>query len=654
MSGSSIFSNVKVDAFWGEEDTETVEEYLDKIRVAIDEKEHKEGKESVPEKPRTGITGTVWFNVAVQIMTLLNTLAMGLEADQPEWTDVWMVCENIFTAGFFTEMIIKIYCLRWRYFKDKANWLDGFLTMMGVADCWILSVIPVTGGNHADLQSLSILRILRLLRLARVLKLARSFKPLVLVIQGVLQAVFTTVYVFALLIFIFYVFAMFLTEHMGRQKDTSVYPGFETDIDIINQSSLMVDFNPYLYFGSMAASMFTLFNMAILAEWNEVVRPIALKQPAYVLVFLVFGLLVAFGVMNVMIGVIVDSVIAESKKIDQEFRSHTQKERIKVLEKLQILMHEMDTDGDGCVSIDELGKSSDAFSLFSELVATVDLPTGWSDKELMHMLDNSGDGVLQKAEFAKSFYRLMETDDFQQLCIIQASINQVKNLVRTGHRDLKARMDKVERRLEQSQTETRPASQKKSQAHRATHGKDMKQNSPDEFEVQTRDAEMAEVAFRELRERIERISHEQLMETLDAAFVAMSSYGSKLQSCVKLDHERQRIPPFSIEHNDDAMTQASKTNVFSQDGRGSGDFDARSLTPPKTATGKRLPHIESLDEPAPHIEALDESSSACKDSSSQLSDCLDLSADRSGLDHAVGQHCSISNTEGTRSPVVVL
>mmetsp|Transcript_143770 Transcript_143770/g.253991 ORF Transcript_143770/g.253991 Transcript_143770/m.253991 type:complete len:849 (-) Transcript_143770:117-2663(-) len=502
------------------------------------------------------IVGSMWFNILVNSMTTINTLQMGLEADHPDWTTTWTISENVFTAGFFLEMIVKLAVLRCNYFRDKANWLDGGLTLLGIIDCWIL---PLFGGA-ADLQSLSVLRILRLMRLARIVKLVRSFKPFVLVIQGVIQAIATTVNVFVLLIFIFYVFAIFLTEHCGR-VDPDIYPGYSMEEEVIDEQELMVNYNPYLCFGSMATSMLTLFNMAIMAEWAEIVKPIAYKQgPAFIAVFIVFAMLVAFGVMNVMIGMIVDSVVAESRRLDEDFRSKEKQFKLRNLEKVQRLLEDMDTNHDQAIDIGELTDAMKSSEDLHSLLRTINLPCAWSPQELLDMLDNSGDGELQKAEFTTSFFRLLDSDDFQQICIMQASINQVKHLVRGVTDTINQKFEVMERDICSVKSSLRPAegaalvaadttvSEKAAsepcsepgeqhfsmQCKEHAKGVDLSNNELTGFTdgvCKELKQTIEQISHKELADTIEHVSHKQLTETLDAAYTVMKeSFRKELAS----------------------------------------------------------------------------------------------------------------------------
>ena len=102
----------------------------------------------------------------------------------------------------------------------------------------------------------------------------------------------------------------------------------------MDDSDVIASFNPYMSFGSMGRSMLTLFNIAILAEWGEVVRPISEKQPLMMALFILFVLFVCYGVMNVIIGMIVESVTHHASEL-QTF--HDEQELTVKLSKLEEL-----------------------------------------------------------------------------------------------------------------------------------------------------------------------------------------------------------------------------------------------------------------------------------------------------------------------------
>jgi len=59
------------------------------------------------------------------------------------------------------------------------------------------------------------------------------------------------------------------------------------------------------------------------------------------------------------------------------------------------------------------------------------------------MLDNDGDGDLAHDEFLTSLYRLMTCGPFQQTCVLQMGINDLKSLVKKSHKETYRRLDMI-------------------------------------------------------------------------------------------------------------------------------------------------------------------------------------------------------------------
>lgn len=400
-----------------------VEESFDRLQKELsasvsDQKEENETA-ATPFVLRTGFTSFICC------MVVLNTAVMGFEADYPDF-GLWIVFEHIFTAAFFLEMVCKIASLRIEYFHDKWNFLDGGLALLAAMDTWVLAFV----GKEVDLQSLSVLRVLRMARLIRVLRLVKQFKRFVLIIAGVVDAIRTTLWVACVLGLAIYVCAIFCVVYIGR-SGADLYPGFTKSAEEIDAFEIMENFNPFLSFGSMARSMLTLFNIAILAEWSEVIRPIAEKQPHMVVFFIMFVLFVTFGVMNVIIGMIVDNVMNNAQKMQMVNEQKEHERRWHIFEEIKELVWEMEHE-ENFISLEELSKNMEKGRL-KALLAQVNLPQGTTPEELYNVLDENGDGSLSCAEFIQSFYRLIQNDDFQRNCMFQMGIHHVKRMIREIH-----------------------------------------------------------------------------------------------------------------------------------------------------------------------------------------------------------------------------
>lgn len=373
------------------------------------------------------------FKLTIGLAVLANTIQMGMEADRPEWSDTWFVFENIFTSLFFAEMVVKLGFLRFHgYFMDYWNWLDASLVMLSVVDTWILTLV---GDVIAfDMQNLSILRIFRLFRLVRVLKLVKGVRRFVLVIRGVLDAIQATFWVSGVMMLAIYIAAIFCVGILG--KPTGAYPGYSEDEAEIDATDLMMDFNPHLFFGSIGASMLTLFNVVILAEWSEIVRPIMIKQPYLVVFFVAFITFTTFGVMNVIIGMIVENVMSNARAFESDEAAEELKRKLQTLDQIQTMWGSLAQDHDGRVTADVLAECMlDKKSTMRQLLSQVDLPRGFSPSELMFMLDCNGDGGLNQNELIEGMYRLIDSGPFQSICLVQKGINELKVVLREVQQD---------------------------------------------------------------------------------------------------------------------------------------------------------------------------------------------------------------------------
>lgn len=363
-----------------------------------------------------------YFHTIIGGLVLLNTLMMGVEIDNQEWETFWIVNEYFFTGAFLVEMVLKMFFLRLRgYFGDRGNWLDFSLVILSLADLWVLPLI----GSSVDLRSLTILRMLRLVRLVRGLRLLKHMKQLVLIVAGVRDAIRSTLWVGLLLGLVVYIFSIFCVGYIGKSRDRTDYPGYTQDRDEWDNTENMQEFNPDEAFGNMPRAMFTLFNLAIQAEWPEIVRPILIKQPHLVPVFIIYMMFVPFCVMNVIIGLIIESVMSNVSNMQRESAELERERKLRTLGQIEATVLHLDDNGDGMIDFEELAKRFSGEQM-QTLLDQIALPRGMSCSEVLRMLDNDGDGALQVEEFVKAFFRLVDNDEFQRSCMVQLGMNEMK------------------------------------------------------------------------------------------------------------------------------------------------------------------------------------------------------------------------------------
>ncbi len=211
---------------------------------------------------------TPLFQKVVIGLIILNAITLGLETSDSimaQWGGLLHVVDTALLWIFTAEIAFRIYAFRGRFFRDP--W--GLFDIIVVAIAWA----PATG-------ALSVLRALRVLRVLRLISAVPSMRHVVEAMLAALPGMGSIVLLMGL---IFYVFGVMATKLYG---------------DILPER-----------FGSLGLTLYTLFQMMTLESWSEAnVRPILAVQPLAWMFFVPFILIATFVVLNLFIGVIVDSI----------------------------------------------------------------------------------------------------------------------------------------------------------------------------------------------------------------------------------------------------------------------------------------------------------------------------------------------------------
>ena len=207
------------------------------------------------------------FQRAVIALILLNAVTLGLETwgtVMADWGGLLRAADRALLWLFTAELSLRIYAFRGRFFRDPWGIFD--LVVVGIA--WMPAAGP-----------LAVLRALRVLRVLRLISVVPSLRTVVEAMLAALPGMGSIVLLMGL---IFYVSAVMATKLFGA--------GMEE------------------HFGSLGASLFTLFQLMTLDDWANIVKPAMEQHPWALLFFLPFILIATFVVLNLFIGVIVESI----------------------------------------------------------------------------------------------------------------------------------------------------------------------------------------------------------------------------------------------------------------------------------------------------------------------------------------------------------
>lgn len=234
------------------------------------------------------------FRTVITTLILINAVVLGLDtapsvmAKHGSWL---RLVDNAILLVFVAELLLKLIAYRLRFFASGWNIFD-FL-VVGV------SLAPAT-------SNLSILRALRVLRVMRLLSVVPSLRR---VVEALIKSLPGMGAITAVLCLVFYVGAVLSTKLFGAEFDA--------------------------WFGTIGRSMYTLFQIMTLESWSMgIVRPVMDVYPHAWTFFVPFIFLTSFMVLNLFIGIIVNSLhllqdvqIADEMHVEAE-RAHGERDKI--------------------------------------------------------------------------------------------------------------------------------------------------------------------------------------------------------------------------------------------------------------------------------------------------------------------------------------
>merc|ERR1719335_1908056 len=113
----------------------------------------------------------------------------------------------------------------------------------------------------------------------------------------------TLFWVSVLLVLFIYVVAIFMTMQVGH--NTEVYGDYK---------ALSGGWDHEEYFGTVGRSMYSLFQIMTLESWSStIVRHVLSNQPSMAIFILMFVLSATFGLLNLVVGVIVENTLTAAR-----------------------------------------------------------------------------------------------------------------------------------------------------------------------------------------------------------------------------------------------------------------------------------------------------------------------------------------------------
>jgi hypothetical protein len=283
------------------------------------------------------------FNIGVGVIITINAIVLGLETDWGQ--EKFLIFEHIFGVFFTSEMLMRISQLGiGGYIRKGSNSFDCLLVCTGDFDLWISPFLS-HGKTTKGSGTAKAMKLLRMFRVMRIIRLFKMFRELQIILEAFVKALNTVMWVGLLTLIINYVFAVFITQTIG--KNASLW---EDDTLLIEQ-----------WFGTIGNSMRTLFIIITLAQWDQIALVVSHKVNGLAVFCVAIGYitLTAFTMVSLITGIISEELVGAQKDDDEHKLEQVEKGKLELAEHVKTLLQSFDEDGNGSLSELEVRQALD-------------------------------------------------------------------------------------------------------------------------------------------------------------------------------------------------------------------------------------------------------------------------------------------------------
>ncbi|XP_039937290.1 voltage-dependent T-type calcium channel subunit alpha-1G isoform X16 [Hirundo rustica] len=288
------------------------------------------------------------FDHVVLVIIFLNCITIAMERPkiEPHSAErIFLTLSNyIFTVIFLTEMTVKVVALglcfgEKAYLKSSWNVLDGVLVLISVID---ILVSMVSDSGTKILGMLRVLRLLRTLRPLRVISRAQGLKLVVETLMSSLKPIGNIVVICCAFFIIFGILGVQLFKgkfFICQGEDTRNITN-KSDCTEASYKWVRHKYN----FDNLGQALMSLFVLASKDGWVDIMydgldavgvdqQPVMNYNPWMLLYFISFLLIVAFFVLNMFVGVVVENFHKCRQHQEEEEAKRREEKRLRRLEK---------------------------------------------------------------------------------------------------------------------------------------------------------------------------------------------------------------------------------------------------------------------------------------------------------------------------------
>eukprot|EP00929_Paragymnodinium_shiwhaense_P083954 TRINITY_DN4486_c0_g1_i3.p1 TRINITY_DN4486_c0_g1~~TRINITY_DN4486_c0_g1_i3.p1 ORF type:complete len:702 (-),score=139.23 TRINITY_DN4486_c0_g1_i3:578-2683(-) len=295
------------------------------------------------------------------------------------------------------ELSLRTFAYGLKIFASRTNMIDAFVIGLSMIEY----TLELTAQSQAGLSliMLRMIRLCRLLRLMRVVKLFSGMKELRRLLQMITTCARTLFWSFLMSFLVMSMWAVLAVELVHpvakRLAEVDTWPGCE---------------RCERAFGSVMAANLTFFQTILAGDsWGFLAVPICEESPTTAIVFVGALLTLAYGVMQMITAVVVDS-FADLRRLDvNSIVTEMDAEERQEKDVLAKIFNKVDADRSGYISYWELADGARRVNEFQNWLRVMDVDA--TDLErLFSIIDEDASGEVDLTEFIDALYRMKNAE----------------------------------------------------------------------------------------------------------------------------------------------------------------------------------------------------------------------------------------------------
>ncbi len=254
------------------------------------------------------------YEYSMLFIIIINTISLGLETSKTitqEFGNVLFIIDQICLWVFIFELLFKFVVFNKEFFgeyriseedgKEYFHWNKWNISDLLIVAVSVFSTLPYFSAFRVFrvFRSIKVIRTVKSLKVVKSLKLVNDVSNLRTTFKGLVKAIPGIIWTFCFLALFTYVYAIIGTNVFGEEFSE--------------------------FFGNLGYSCLSLCQILTFDSWvSQIARPIVQLYPVAWIYFISYGFIAASVIMNVIVGIIVDSM---GKVREQEKEKRTQSER---------------------------------------------------------------------------------------------------------------------------------------------------------------------------------------------------------------------------------------------------------------------------------------------------------------------------------------